>query len=107
MNNVLNQPETNEIETVNEWITLEKLATETGLGVPLLRSLCKRGILPHDQTQGDMIKVSRTEYNEWLMGNRIKTAKKTEKKLSQHLLSQMGYLRWQLRQREGKLSIAN
>lgn len=59
---------------VGEWITLKKLAEETGRKIYSLRKLCRDGELPHIKPGGRIINVSRTEYNEWMCGNRIKTA---------------------------------
>ncbi|HEY3389887.1 MAG TPA: hypothetical protein VGK38_09970 [Prolixibacteraceae bacterium] len=81
MSNILEQAKSIEIKTnSSEWITLKELAAETGICEPSLRSLCLKGILPHQQAQNNIINVSRTEYNEWMSGNRIKTAKEIQAK---------------------------
>jgi len=64
----------------SEWITLERLAVETGIFEPLLRSLCQKGILPHKQTRDEITKVSRTEFNEWLYDYRVDTVNEIQRK---------------------------
>jgi excisionase family DNA binding protein len=78
---------TNAVLSNKQTLSIEEAAIYTGLSVSYLYKLTSTQQIPHFKPRGKMNYFDRSELDEWLRQNRVKTTAEIETAASDHLTS--------------------
>lgn len=81
---------TNAVLSNKQTLNIDEAAIYSALSVSYLYKLTSTQQIPHFKPRGKIIYFDRSELDEWLRQNRVKTTAEIETEASNHLIKQVG-----------------